>query len=385
MGLINNIVLNGFAVLVLIILCVYSIKKYETSSTQHRLYFAALLANMLLLILDVLSRTDGKLGTIYPLINQVSNLILFLLNPLLSSIWCLYANFQVFRDTKKLKKLGSLLLVANIINAGVVILSQFNGWYYYIDANNIYHRGPYFIASAMIPLVFIIAAFIFISIHKKKISKKQLFSLVFFPLPPLLGTLLQIYIYGYAFTLISIVLSLLVVLLQMKDNTIYTDHLTGIGNRKKLDAVLTESIQKSSDRRTFSLVLLDIDDFKIINDSFGHEMGDEVLKAIAELLKGCIRSRDCVVRYGGDEFCIVLDLYDEKDLSSTLNRINRRLEMLNEMELFPFHISFAQGNAIYDYQSRLKAEDFFSRVDMIMYENKRAKKMNSSFTQKAIT
>ena len=376
MGLTNNLVLNTFGVFVLTVICVYSFKRNEIRSMQQRLYIAVLLANMLLLILDTLSRTDGKLGTIYPLINQVSNFMLFLLNPISASIWCLYVNFQVFHDLKKIKKLILFLLVPIAINAGIVIISQFTGWYYYIDANNIYHRGPFFVASAMITIVLVVAAFVFSVLNRKKISKRHLFSLLFFPLPPLVGTLLQIFIYGYAFTLISMVISLLMVFLDMNENAIYTDYLTGIGNRKKLDAVLNESIRRSSPRRTFSLIMMDIDDFKKINDTYGHEMGDKALKAYAQMLKECIRSRDFVVRHGGDEFCLVLDVYDDKSLELAICRINKCVDSLNDTQQFPFKLSFAEGHAVYDYQSHLTAEDFIKHVDMLMYENKREKQLN---------
>jgi len=381
MGLTNNLVLNTFGVFVLTVICVYSFKRNEIRSIQQKLYIAVLLANILLLILDTLSRADGKLGTIYPLINQVGNFMLFLLVPILASIWCLHVNFQVFHDLKKIKKLTLLLLVPFSINAGIVIISQFTGWYYYIDTNNIYHRGPFFVASAMITILLIFAAFVFSVLNRKKISKKNLFSLIFFPVPPLLGTLLQIFIYGYAFTLNSVVLSLLIVFLDMNEYAIYNDHLTGIGNRKKLDAVLNESIRRSSPQRTFSLVMMDIDDFKKINDTYGHVMGDKALKAYAKMLKECIRSRDFVVRHGGDEFGLVLDVYDDMSLESALRRINDCVDLVNDMQQFPFRLGFAQGHAVYDYQSHLTAEDFIKHVDMLMYENKREKQLNYSLMQ----
>jgi len=378
MGLTNNLVLNTFGFFVLTVISAYSFKRNEIRSMQQKLYIAVILANMLLLILDTLSRADGKLGTIYPLINQVGNFMLFLLNPILASIWCLYVNFRVFHDLQKIKKLILLLLVPIVINAGIVIISQFSGWYYYIDTNNIYHRGPFFVASALITLLLVLAAFVFSVLNRKRISKKNLFSLIFFPLPLLLGTLLQIFIYGYAFTLNSMVISLLIVFLDMNENAIYTDHLTGVGNRKKLDSVLNERIRTSSQRRSFSLVMMDIDDFKKINDTYGHEMGDKALKAYAKLLKDCMRSREFVVRLGGDEFSLVLDVYDDESLESALCRINDCVDSLNDMQQFPFRLSFAQGHAVYDYQSHLSAEDFIKHVDMLMYENKRKKQLNST-------
>ena len=273
MNLVNNVVINGFSILILVILLIHALRRIEEKSMQQKLYVRIVLITILLLILDVLSRSDGHLGTIYPFMNHVSNFMMFVLNPVLPSLWLMYADFQVYHDEEKTKRLILPLLLLNAVNAVMVIVTQFNGFYYSIDANNIYHRGPFFVISTLIIFALLIAAFAVVARNRKTIDSKQLFALVFFPVPPVVGIILQISIYGIAFGLNSVVLSLLIVLLNLKDETIFTDYLTRIGNRKKFESVLKESIKKSAMNKTFSLVLLDIDEFKEINDTFGHEMG----------------------------------------------------------------------------------------------------------------
>lgn len=86
-----------------------------------------------------------------------------------------------------------------------------------------------------------------------------------------------------------------------------TDALTGLYNRRYLYDYLPNALQKSSDYGvSLTLVIADIDDFKQINDRLSHQVGDEVLKAIAHLLQSSCRSQDTVIRYGGEEFIIVL-------------------------------------------------------------------------------
>lgn len=378
MGLINNVMLNGFSVLLLITLCVHTLRKTDERSARQKLYICTLLSTILLLVLDLFSRFDGNLGTIYPFINQVCNFLLFLLNPILPSIWLMYVDVQIFHNEGNVKRLFAPLLILNAVNAVIVVISQFNGWYYFIDAGNIYHRGPLFILSMAFMFIPLFASFIICVRNKDKINQKQLFSLLFFPVLPIMGTILQLCIYGLAFALNAMTLSLLIVLLNMKDDVIYADYLTGIGNRKKAVTVLKECLRKSSPRRTFSLVMLDIDKFKEINDTFGHEMGDNALKASAELLKKCIRSKDYVARYGGDEFCLILETYDKKSLEAVLRRINHYVDSLNNSNTFPFKLSLTAGYAVYDYHSNLGIEDFIKQVDMMMYENKRIKNCMSN-------
>ena len=81
---------------------------------------------------------------------------------------------------------------------------------------------------------------------------------------------------------------------------IYIDSVSGLYNRRYYDEQLSELCSAQA------LVMLDVDSFKMINDSYGHQTGDAALHMIAQAVKSCVRSSDAVVRYGGDEFVIVL-------------------------------------------------------------------------------
>jgi len=105
------------------------------------------------------------------------------------------------------------------------------------------------------------------------------------------------------------------------------DSLTGLANRASLTERLTASLSPGSDRRSRqeSLLFIDIDDFKIVNDSKGHEAGDELLVQLAIRLTGCVRSHDLVARLGGDEFAIVV-LEDADDGGSVAVEIADRIQ-----------------------------------------------------------
>lgn len=87
-----------------------------------------------------------------------------------------------------------------------------------------------------------------------------------------------------------------------------TDPLTGLANRKAFDHEIYRLVEvtKESDENTFSMIILDIDHFKSFNDTFGHQVGDQVLKLVARTLKQVVKGRDTTVRYGGEEFVILL-------------------------------------------------------------------------------
>ena len=97
-----------------------------------------------MLVVDIFSRFDGNPGTIYPVINHIGNFLIYMFNPIIPSLWFLYAYNQVFQEERKMMQRLYPLIIINVINIVVLALSQFYGWFYFIDADNIYHRGPLF-------------------------------------------------------------------------------------------------------------------------------------------------------------------------------------------------------------------------------------------------
>jgi diguanylate cyclase (GGDEF)-like protein len=255
-----------------------------------------------------------------------------------------------------------------------LIFSQFFDWIYYIDSNNIYHRGPYFALPVFIDFILLFVAFAIILLNRRRLDKKSLLSLMFFALPPIVSIFLQIRFYGMSLMLNSIVLSLLVLFLNFQNHDIYTDHLTKINNRKRLDVYLKKKINASTAGKAFSAILVDINNFKQINDTYGHSMGDQALETTAKLLKGCIEANDFIARFGGDEFCLILDISDRNELESLVCRINKRLENYNQSESHPYSLGLSMGYAVYSSRLHKNAENFLKQIDLLMYQEKKSSK-----------
>ena len=141
-----------------------------------------------------------------------------------------------------------------------------------------------------------------------------------------------------------------------------------MNNRKRLDAYLKEKI--SSGDETFSAVLVDLNNFKMINDTLGHDAGDAALEIAAKLLKDSLRENDFIARYGGDEFCMILNISDKNDLERAVTRIKRFIEKNNKLSDSPYKIGFSMGYDVYDRNSDLNAENFLKKLDKMMYANK---------------
>lgn len=106
-----------------------------------------------------------------------------------------------------------------------------------------------------------------------------------------------------------------------------TDALTGLSNRRYIEKRLAEEIDRSKRHRfPMSLIMLDVDQFKSYNDSFGHPAGDVALKVVSEVLKDTLRSEDVAARYGGEEFAILLPQTTSAEAAAIAERIRRQIE-----------------------------------------------------------
>ncbi|MDD3137914.1 MAG: diguanylate cyclase, partial [Lachnospiraceae bacterium] len=298
MNLTGNIVLNAYSILLLVIIYVLSLKQEEKESLQNKVYIYMVKSTMLLLIVDVMGRFDGKPDTIYFFINHIGNYLVFILNLSVPSFWLLYVYLQMKGKEANTKRLIGGLVGINIFYIAMVSFSLPYGLFYSINSENIYQRGPFYPFIVLGTVAMMIAAYVIIIRNRNEIEKKQYYALAFFALPPALGTILQILIYGTAFMLNSAVLSLLVIYLNIQNQSIHSDYLTGISNRKKLDTYLRKKISTSNEKQTFAGMMIDLNDFKKINDEFGHDVGDNALKTATRILCSCLRFSDFIARFG---------------------------------------------------------------------------------------
>lgn len=125
--------------------------------------------------------------------------------------------------------------------------------------------------------------------------------------------------------------------------------------------------------------MLDINNFKRINDTFGHDIGDLALIISGKILKSSIRTNDFLSRYGGDEFVLVLDIDNNKELETTIKRINSKVEEFNKRNEYPFTLSFSMGYDVYDFKLNIGYEKFLKHLDKLMYENKEEYRQSKIF------
>jgi diguanylate cyclase (GGDEF)-like protein len=367
-------IINAYSIAILAVIFIQSRNSTEKNLLPQRLFIWILLVTAVMLVMDTLSRLDGHPGTLYAVANQTGNFLIFLLSPALPSLWLLYVYNQVDDTSGNIRLWLSVTSTLTALNAVMLILSQFSGWYYIIGADNIYHRGPLYWFPVTITAVLTAAAFILVLSNRKKIMRKHFISLLLFPVPPIVCIVLQVTYYGTSLILNGAVLSILIAFVTIQNECMHTDYLTGVYNRKRLEAYLRKKINSVSKKRTFSAILLDMDDFKSINDTFGHNKGDQVLAESSSLLKSCLRSDDFIARYGGDEFYIILNISDPQELEDVVCRIRNCMGAYNGSSSEPYEINFSIGYDVYDFRLCLGAQEFLRHLDSLLYADKRSGK-----------
>jgi diguanylate cyclase (GGDEF)-like protein len=150
----------------------------------------------------------------------------------------------------------------------------------------------------------------------------------------------------------------------------FTDHLTGLANRRRFERQLEREVARTRRYgRPFCLLLLDIDHFKLVNDTHGHEAGDEALRRLANALQAGTRGIDTAARIGGEEFALVLP---ETDRARGLEVAERLRQAIKETDIQPAgHITVSIGLAECTVAFS-DVRELFAVADAALYEAKRA-------------
>jgi len=345
--------------------------RLERKFTLYNFFMKLVLFNMVLIMIDLSTWiVDGLPGAFGNIAAHATNFMLFASEPLGLALWILYANYLVYHDETRTTNLKKYLVIPLILNLLLSILSLSTGWFFTVDQFNFYHRGDFYWIHLLLCVILLLFPFLFIFKNRKKIPKKHFLSLLFFIIPISVGTTLQVLFYGVTYVWSGMMLSLLIVYLTIQDRESSTDFLTEVNNRKQLDHFIKNKINSCRKQEPFSIILIDLDHFKEINDHYGHDVGDEALQDAVKVLRKCSRQQDFLARYGGDEFLIVMDIKTPQLLEDTIQRIKDCFADFNNQNHKPYTLSFSSGYYLYEYRSQMSADQLLKHLDKLMYRDK---------------
>lgn len=263
------------------------------------------------------------------------------------------------------------MLIPTLINILFTVLSPLFGLIFYVDINNQYVRGDYFFVFVTVYLINILFLIIrTISVSRKynyPIMSKMLALSIF----TIVGTSIQL-VYPLAYSswhCVTLALFLYFLLLSEFDSCF--DTIIGFYNRAAFD----KAAKELKGEKGFCLIILDINDFKNVNDTYGHDYGDTVIKEVAEIIRKSFNKKYTCYRFGGDEFSIIGRETDHEKIEQQLRTMTDNFIEMREKGIQLPTVSY--GYSIFRGGEKLDFIKNFKEADAQMYHYKRIHKAHS--------
>lgn len=343
----------------------------KSSDLFSRLTFLMMIATLIEMVTFAI---DGYPGAWMYAAGVVSNTLLFALAPVILYLWVDYIENLFVKDLEFSRARAALRggLVAIIL---LLILANFyTGILFQIAEGNVYVRGPWFVIQVMLNVLIAGQAYVTLFFNRRRLNPLMLWSLVLFPVLPVVGVLIQTFFYGTTSILSFKTLALLLIYINVQRAMIFIDPLTGLENRRSID-LLVRAMGECRREVLYAGMMLDIDNLKGINDLYGHSAGDLAIKRTAELLRGSLRKTDFVARYAGDEFLVVMEVEDRTALLKAVDRIQGAFTVFNETSGEPWKLEVSMGYDTFVYKTSEEVEQALREIDLKMYEEKNRRKI----------
>lgn len=363
------LIVNGIGIFLLI--CLLSTRRNDPEHHYpwEKLFTALIHLALAGSIAEVLSfLVDGKIFPGCIPLSFFLNAVCFMTTGTVGYLWCLFADLRIFGSIPRTRRRAVFLSPPVIFQLILSVVNLFgNGVLFTISDQNVYQRGT----LVTLPYVFLFFYF-FYSISLSNLSRKNglhlhSLSALLFVVPCMLGTLVQGLFYGITLGWTSVAVAFVNVYLQTQFLNFYTDSLSMLYNRRYLDRVLHQ-IVRNSVTHVYG-IMLDVNDFKYINDAFGHAAGDRAIRHISEILSRSIPSSGLAIRYAGDEFIILLRVEEPASVPAMVHKLQQTVDEWNSSNAEPYTLSFAVGCSQFDLNS-MTADEFLTEMDRSMYDNK---------------
>jgi diguanylate cyclase (GGDEF)-like protein len=320
---------------------------------------------MTTIIIEILSWVfDGIEGKNYIILNTLFNSLLFIISTSAVGLWVSYIDYKIFKDEKRIRKFFwyQYAIISSII---IVIINLFTPIIFEISSNNIYSRLPLISINFIVAYLLLLYSNILAFVHRKQLKSNMLNIVVLSLLIPAIASIFQLLNYGLILMWPAMVGSILLTYLFLETQSNSRDYLTGLYNRSKIDEYVKRSISNDEE---FTIIMIDLDDYKQINDKYGHSKGDTVITIFGNLLKDIIGDSGKVARYGGDEFIIILYHTKDKEIKEYKTTLLKRLYEYEDEVISNLKFSF--GYSSRTQKNNKSFQKLLTESDDLMYKNK---------------
>ncbi len=374
----NNVVqavsANGIGVLLLVTTLLNFYRKYRSRNAEQKVFAAMLFANLSQCIVEAAPfLLEGNLFTGSVTLSIVLNTSLYVNNIVYSVLWSVYAELRVSSSPNWLRIItkslpGALVVLGTFVNLFVPI-------FFYVSHDNVYQRGPWFIYTYLISYAYLLMGTI--TAYRSRFSGDRYVSIpvITFLLPVVIASMLQLLFPGIALVWVGTAIGMNYAYISLVDEGASVDHLAGTFSRHQLNQTLETLPKMVADGHLIAGMMLDIDAFKAINDTYGHLVGDDAIRAVGSLLRQASKGYGKAFRYAGDEFTIIIPVQQGDEVYSVEERIHGAVETFNASGQLPCPLRLSIGHTLLKPNESI--HEFILRMDQAMYQEKEKHKQES--------
>ena len=339
MDLLSIYIANGIGVFLLLMMLYISKRSVFHSRLEDKLVLVMIAGVMLGCIMEAASyMLNGHLFSGARILNYIANTYLFTANLLLPFCVLVYTDVSFGGSLDQIRKKYRIQIAVCIIMLAANLVNLFYPLSFWISDANIYERRPFGNIYYFVILYLCISAFVTTKRYEKKSGTKSFINIEVFLMPILVGAALQFLFYGLSLAWLAAAIGLIGLYMMRQNELAYLDPLSGIYNRQYLNHTLASWIGRG---RSFAGMMIDVDDFKQINDRFGHSTGDEALKIVTGMLRRSCREGELIFRFAGDEFIVLNMCSSEGGLDPFSRVLQEELAAYNGSEpRFPLSLSY---------------------------------------------
>lgn len=361
------LVANGTGAFLVLFLLLYRIRIAQTNQFDEKAYNFMLIITFVATINETLSFIiEARPGFIFHILQYLTNTIASASSGIIGYCWCLFVEYHIHRNFERIKKKSRRLAIPLMMATILIIINLFgNGIIFDISKENIYTRGPMNFILYIIVFIYYIESINTVQKAKNDSTLVEFFPIYYFIIPCMIGTMIQGFFFGISTIWLCVAIAFILVYIESQISVSFIDDLSGLYNRKYMNHYLNK-LQNAKNKHVYGF-LMDINEFKAINDTYGHLTGDHALIQFSKILQHSIDKDSVAIRMGGDEFVIFAKIQSDTEAVKLKKRIENNVRQFNIHSKEPFHLSFSIGIAKYNGKN---IDTFLSAMDDSMYEAK---------------
>ena len=368
---------DASALLLMVLLKLHMNRQAKISPLiDARLLSAMINITMFQCLLDLfVFLVDGKTFPAARELNIIGNIVYYILNVTIAYLWPLFTEYKLNCSIAKLKKLAILSGIPLALTAIGIVLTPLSGFLFTITEDNRYTRTELnFLLPTVLIFIYLLIGTIKVYIHRRNKGKYMIFPVIYFVTPIVIAVTVQAFFYGISLIYIGIAIGLTGIYISTQSESAYIDQLCGVYNRRYYNDYIRAFCNAKNKSSAITGALIDMDNFKPINDNFGHDVGDEALVKFSSILRKNMSEIGFVVRFGGDEFVLVTNR-SEGEIEKAVSDILKELDEENASGENRYKLEFSYG--ISSITADSSSDDFLKTMDSRMYEMKNKRKLTN--------